>query len=92
MIAQKMKQNNNTIKPSDVSINEISAVSETVFCVSEVVLLKQANQNDKKKSGLENMTEQEFLEMCRREAPEFTLIEEVTPSQATLKVYHNNKK
>lgn len=49
-------------------------------------------QNDKKKSGLENMTEQEFLEMCRREAPELTLIEEVTPSQVTLKVYHNNEK
>jgi len=50
------------------------------------------DQKNKKKSGLENMTEQEFLEMCRREAPEFTLIEEVTPSQATLTVYHNNKK
>ena len=50
------------------------------------------SQNNKKKSGLENMTEQEFLEMCRREAPELTLIEEVTPSQATLKVYLNNEK
>ena len=49
-------------------------------------------QSNKRKSGLEDMTEQEFLEMCRREAPEFTLIEEVTPSQATLTVYHNNKK
>lgn len=48
--------------------------------------------NGKKKSGLENMTEQEFLEMCRREAPEFTIIEEVMPSLATLKVYQNNKK
>lgn len=50
------------------------------------------DQTSKKKSGLEAMTEQEFLEMCRREAPEFTLIEEVTPSQATLTVYHNNEK
>ena len=51
-----------------------------------------ANDKEKLKSGLEDMTEQEFLEMCRREAPELTLIEEVTPSQATLTVYHNNKK
>ncbi len=51
-----------------------------------------ANDKEKLKSGLEDMTEQEFLEMCRREAPEFTLIEEVTPSQATLAVYQNNKK
>ena len=50
------------------------------------------DQKIKEKSGLEDMTEQEFLEMCRREAPEFTLIEEVTPTQATLTVYHNNKK
>ncbi len=50
------------------------------------------DQNKKKKSGLEAMTAQEFLEMCRREAPEFTLIEEVTPSQVTLTVYHNNEK
>ena len=50
------------------------------------------DQSNKKKSGLEDMTEQEFLEMCRREAPEFTLIEEVTPSQAILTVYQNNKK
>lgn len=50
------------------------------------------NESGKLKSGLENMTMQEFLEMCRREAPEFTLIEEVTPTQATLTVYHNNKK
>jgi hypothetical protein len=50
------------------------------------------DQTSKKKSGLEAMTEQEFLEMCRREAPEFTLIEEITPSQATLTVYHNNEK
>jgi len=49
-------------------------------------------QSNKRKSGLEDMTEQEFLEMCRREAPEFTLIEEVTPSQAILTVYQNNKK
>ena len=58
--------------------------------MSENVVSMNA-QNNKKKSGLENMTEQEFLEMCRREAPEFTLIEEVTPSQATLTVYQNNK-
>lgn len=51
-----------------------------------------ANDKEKLKSGLEGMTEQEFLEMCRREAPELTLIEEVTPSQATLKVYHSNEK
>ena len=50
------------------------------------------NQPGKLKSGFEDMSMQEFLEMCRREAPEFTLIEEVTPSQATLKVYHNNRK
>ena len=50
------------------------------------------DQNNKKKSGLENMTEQEFLEMCRREAPELTQIEEVTPSKAILTVYHNDRK
>lgn len=50
------------------------------------------NQFVKKKSGLENMDMQEFLEMCRREAPEFTLIEEVIPSKAALTVYHNNNK
>ena len=54
-------------------------------------LVSMNAQSNKKKSGLEDMTEQEFLEMCRREAPEFTLIEEVTPSQATLTVYQNNK-
>ena len=59
--------------------------------MSENVVSMNA-QSNKKKSGLEDMTEQEFLEMCRREAPEFTLIEEVTPSQATLAVYQNNKK
>ena len=59
--------------------------------MSENVVSMNA-QSNKKKSGLEDMTEQEFLEMCRREAPEFTLIEEVTPSQATLTVYQNNKK
>lgn len=58
--------------------------------MSENVVSMNA-QSNKKKSGLEDMTEQEFLEMCRREAPEFTLIEEVTPSQATLTVYQNNK-
>ena len=50
------------------------------------------DQKNKKKSGLEAMTAQEFIEMCRKEAPEFTLIEEFTPSQATLTVYHNNGK
>ena len=30
-----------------------------------------ANDKEKLKSGLEDMTEQEFLEMCRREAPQF---------------------
>ena len=50
------------------------------------------DQNNKKKSGLENMTEQEFLEMCHREAPELTQIEEITPSKAVLTVYHNNSK
>lgn len=59
--------------------------------MSENVVSMNA-QSNKKKSGLEDMTEQEFLEMCRREAPELTLIEEVTPSQATLKVYHSNEK
>ena len=59
--------------------------------MSENVVSMNA-QSNKKKSGLEDMTEQEFLEMCRREAPEFTLIEEVTPSQAILTVYQNNKK
>jgi hypothetical protein len=51
-----------------------------------------ANDKEKLKSGLEDMTEQEFLEMCRREAPEFTQIEQVTPSQAVLTVYHNPNK
>lgn len=59
--------------------------------MSENVVSMNA-QSNKKKSGLEDMTEQEFLEMCRREASEFTLIEEVTPSQAILTVYQNNKK
>jgi hypothetical protein len=59
--------------------------------MSENVVSMNA-QSNKKKSGLEDMTEQEFLEMCRREAPELTLIEEVTPSQAILTVYQNNKK
>lgn len=58
--------------------------------MSENVVSMNA-QSNKKKSGLEDMTEQEFLEMCRREAPELTLIEEVTPSQAILTVYQNNK-
>ncbi len=51
-----------------------------------------ANDKKKLKSGLEEMTEQEFLEMCRKEAPEFTQIEEVTPSKVVLTVYHNTKK
>jgi hypothetical protein len=51
-----------------------------------------ANDKEKLKSGLEDMTEQEFLEMCRREAPELTQIEEVTPSKAILTVYHNDRK
>lgn len=50
------------------------------------------NDKEKLKSGLEGMTEQEFLEMCRREAPEFDQIEEITPSQAVLTVYHNDRK
>jgi hypothetical protein len=50
------------------------------------------NQSGKKKSGLENMDMQEFLEMCHREAPELDVIEEVIPSKAALTVYHNNKK
>ncbi len=50
------------------------------------------NGSGKLKSGLENMTMQEFLEMCRREAPEFTQFEEVTPSKAAITVYHNNSK
>ena len=56
--------------------------------MQNVIYLNQS----KKKSGLEHMTTQEFLEMCRREAPEFTLIEEVTPSKATLTVHHNKNK
>jgi hypothetical protein len=51
-----------------------------------------ASDKEKLKSGLEHMTEQEFLEMCHREAPELTQIEEVTPSQAILTVYHNDRK
>jgi len=50
------------------------------------------NQSGKLKSGLEDMTMQEFLEMCHREAPELTQIEELTPSQAILTVYHNDLK
>lgn len=50
------------------------------------------NESGKLKSGLENMTMQEFLEMCRKEAPEFTQLEEITPSKAALTVYHNNSK
>jgi hypothetical protein len=51
-----------------------------------------ANDKEKLKSRLEDMTEQEFLEMCRREAPQFDQIEEITPSQAVLTVYHNDRK
>ncbi len=51
-----------------------------------------ASDKEKLKSGLEDMTEQEFLEMCHREAPEFDLIEEVIPSQGILTVYHNDRK
>lgn len=49
-------------------------------------------RSNKKKSGLENMEMEEFLEMCRKEAPELTQIEEITPNQAVLTVYHNDSK
>lgn len=49
-------------------------------------------RSNKKKSGLENMEMEEFLEMCRKEAPELIQIEEVIPSQAVLTVYHNDPK
>jgi hypothetical protein len=52
----------------------------------------KGDQPEKIKSGLEDMDMQEFLEMCRREAPELTQIEEITPSKAVLTVYHNNSK
>ncbi len=45
---------------------------------------------DQARADAEDKDLQDFIEMCKRNAPEFIQIEEVTPSKAKLLVIHKN--